>query len=135
MALVAACGFRRNLGTGESLSFVRHEMKRSVFLVVCLALIPFCAYGKDDACKSQALKRAKELFLFHLNPEVKDSPIFSYGAPSVVKKPYKKKGNLLVQLDVIAQVDDQANYAISMTFIEDGCHLVGEEIYEDWAKR
>ncbi len=37
MALVAVCGFRRSLGTGKSLSFVRDHMRRA-FLIASLLL-------------------------------------------------------------------------------------------------
>ena len=100
-----------------------------------VALISLSAHADGTYCEAQAVKRAKELFLFHFDPEAKDSPVFSYSKPVIIKGPYKRRGNVLVQLEVVAQVDAKANYSITLTYIRNACGLVGEEIYEEWARK
>ncbi len=107
--------------------------------LLAFLLFLYSSFGiaSTNLCGPQAESRAKELFTFHSSPEVKDSPVITYSKAFTVKRPYKRKGNLLVELEVIVQFDARANYIAKFIYVNSGtdCFLVGEEIYEEWAKR
>lgn len=125
----------RGLSAG-CLQRLSNTMKHRVLLAIFMVGFSLSSTAKEISCGTEAAARAKALFLFHVDPEVKDSSTFEYSKPYLVKRPYKRNGNVLVQLEVIAQIDAKSNYVINLTYVVgEKCALVGEEIYGDWTKK
>jgi hypothetical protein len=98
-----------------------------IMAALCMAEV-VAVPASEHPCAAKAAIRAKQLFLFHTEPEVPDSTHFTFGPPIMLPRARRER-NVEV-LEVNAHVDPRGTYTMTLNYlvVERQCYLIGEQI-------